>query len=287
MRRASLAFKFRLSPSMLDVSSLEEYFATWARGRRAGGFTWSGISIMGIVNLLRDFRAGQEFDPSLLGFFINTFYFSRKALFAAISRCAPNLRGRLLDVGCGSMPYKRLFSSATSYTGMEIEGSSKRVDVYYGGAGFPFEDASFDSVVATQVLEHSFSPELFVGECARVLKDGGVLLLTVPFIWGEHEIPYDFGRYSSFGLKALLERNGFEIQTLERICVGPLALAQLASAFLHEALRGVFGWRIANLLCPWLSLPVNLFALIVRPFSGFVNGVYLDNVALAVKKPVK
>jgi hypothetical protein len=140
---------------------------------------------------------------------------------------------------------------------MEIEGSSKRVDVYYGGAGFPFEDASFDSVVATPVLEHSFSPNFSSGnapggEGRRSLVVDGALHM------GEHEIPYDFGRYSSFGLKALLERNGFEIQSWSGFA-SALALAQLASAFFARSLA----WRL------WLAYrqpPLSLALASRQPF---------------------
>ena len=58
--------------------------------------------------------------------------------------------------------------------------------------------------MCNQVLEHVFNPDDFVREIARVLKPGGALLLTVPFVWNEHEQPYDYARYSSFGLRAFL-----------------------------------------------------------------------------------
>ena len=66
-------------------------------------------------------------------------------------------------------------------------------------------------VVANEVFEHVFNPLDFLGVIKRVLRPGGMLLMTVPFVWDEHEQPYDFARYSSFGIKSVLEKNGFEI----------------------------------------------------------------------------
>src|SRR5437764_602685 len=146
---------------------------------------------------------------------VNPFYFARKGLFDAVGKLAPNVRGKVLDVGCGSKPYRELFT-VDSYIGLDTarsghDHSHSQVDVEYDGEVFPFADAEFDSVVCFQVLEHVFHPEQFLGEIRRVLRPGGKLLLTVPFVWDEHEQPYDFARYSSFGLRHLLEAGSFEL----------------------------------------------------------------------------
>ena len=63
---------------------------------------------------------------------------------------------------------------------------------------------------------------------SRVLKDGGLLWLSVPFIWGEHEVPFDFRRYSSFGLKKLVQENGgLDVVYFEKMYPGPDALSRL------------------------------------------------------------
>jgi SAM-dependent methyltransferase len=67
------------------------------------------------------------------------------------------------------------------------------------------------------VLEHVFNPDDFLNEVNRVLKPSGKLLLTVPFVWDEHEQPYDYARYSSFGLRSLLEKHGFSIVKHEKV----------------------------------------------------------------------
>src|SRR5665647_2047822 len=102
----------------------------------------------------------QMFFPGWLGIFINPFYFARAGLRDAMSEFAPTLSGRLLDVGCGSKPYRSLFT-VDAYIGMDIDSEVARsrgiADHFYDGNAFPFVDGSFDSVLCNQVLEHVFN----------------------------------------------------------------------------------------------------------------------------------
>ena len=149
----------------------------------------------------------QKFHPTWLGVFINPFYFARSCLDKAIQEFAASMKGKLLDVGCGSKPYKKYFANIKSYTGLEIDSDRARTrdiaDFYYDGNTFPFADNTFDILLCNQVLEHVFNPDVFLQEINRVLQPNGKLLLTVPFVWDEHEQPFDYARYSTFGLKYL------------------------------------------------------------------------------------
>ena len=82
-------------------------------------------------------------------------------------------------------------------------------------AEIPVEDARFDHVLLTQVLEHIPEPARVLAELHRVLKPGGTLWLTAPLFYAEHERPYDFFRYTQFGLRHVLESTGFEVQELD------------------------------------------------------------------------
>ncbi|ETR65887.1 MAG: type 11 methyltransferase [Candidatus Magnetoglobus multicellularis str. Araruama] len=73
----------------------------------------------------------------------------------------------------------------------------------------PFDDNSADTVVSFQVMEHLSEPKIFLSECYRILKPNASLLFTVPFMWHVHEAPYDFFRYTRYGLKYLLKHSGF------------------------------------------------------------------------------
>src|SRR5205823_6133959 len=167
-----------------------------------------------ILSSLKTLVHRQEFAPGFLGLFTNPFYFARKGLYGHVKALAPYVTGRTLDVGCGRKPYEPLFA-ATEYVGLEIDTpetrQARRADHFYDGQAFPFPDAEFDSVITSQVLEHVFTPDAFLEEIRRVLKPGGALLLTIPFVWDEHSQPFDYARYSSFGLQSLLQKHGFEI----------------------------------------------------------------------------
>ena len=128
-------------------------------------------------------------------------------------------RGTLLDVGCGKKPYKDLFATRVSnYVGLEyvktIHGF-QNVDVVGDSMDLPFKDNSFDNAVSFQVLEHVREPLQFLDEVFRVIKPSGFLLLTTPFMWGEHEAPFDYFRYTRYGLTYLAEKAGFEIISIE------------------------------------------------------------------------
>jgi len=235
----------------------------------------------------RDFKYKQDFHPGLAGIFTNPFYFARKGLRKGIVSLAPEITGQVIDVGCGRKPYRSLFSTDT-YIGLDIENpghshENEDIDVFYDGKVFPFENESFDNALCNQVLEHVFNPDEFLKEIHRVLKPGGKLLLTVPFAWDEHEQPFDFARYSSFGLKHLMEQAGFTIETSIKSVNDSRALAQLWNTFIYKKTVTKSG-ALNLLITALLMAPVTLFWSIIWPIFGKSRDFYLDNIILAVKK---
>lgn len=229
---------------------------------------------------LKAYYAEQMMQPGLVGLFVNPFYFARKALYRAMKEFGRDIRGRVLDVGCGARPYEHLVQ-ATHYVGLEIPGrKSVRADVLYGGGGFPFADCSFDAVICNQVLEHVFRPDAFLREIARVLTERGRLLVTVPFVWDEHEQPRDYARYSSFGLAALLQQNGFSILQQRKTAGDARVLFQLLNAYLYKltATRNPYVNFAAALL---LMAPVNVLGSVVALIAPRNPDLFLDNVVLA------
>jgi SAM-dependent methyltransferase len=75
----------------------------------------------------------------------------------------------------------------------------------------PFPDASFDTALSMQVLEHVREPWTAVSEMARILRPGGTAIVSVPFVYPFHSDPHDYFRYSEEGLKSLFERSGLKI----------------------------------------------------------------------------
>lgn len=235
------------------------------------------------MSWLGDRYSREQFQPSGLGVLVNPFYFARKGLFDAITRVAPNVRGKVLDVGCGSKPYRDLFS-VDSYIGLDTARSGhdhtrSQVDVEYDGETFPFSNGEFDSVVCFQVLEHVFHPQRFLQEIRRVLRPSGTLLLTVPFVWDEHEQPFDYARYSSFGLRHLLEANGFEPLDAIKSCPDVRVLFQLANAYAYKLLRPKGKLSLLGSLC--VTAPITAAGILTHQVFPRNLDLYLDNVVLA------
>jgi SAM-dependent methyltransferase len=227
----------------------------------------------------------QMFFPGLLGLFVNPFYFARSGLRDAMTEFAPMLSGRLLDVGCGTKPYRSLFAVDT-YIGLDIDSETSRkrgiADHFYDGNVFPFADSSFDAVLCNQVLEHVFNPDEFLGEIVRVLKPGGKLLLTVPFVWDEHEQPYDYARYSSFGLRALLEKQGLKVLQHKKLGADASILFQLANAYLFKITQGL-PRSFKLLLTASVMAFINVLGLFARRLLPNNPDLFLDHVVLAEK----
>jgi SAM-dependent methyltransferase len=123
---------------------------------------------------------------------------------------------RVLDAGAGTQPYRDLFAHA-QYESADFEA----VDKAYAPSTYvcdlraiPVEDARFDRVVLNQVLEHLPDPGAVLAELRRVLKADGKIICTCPLFYEEHEQPYDFYRYTQFGLRHLFEGAGFRIEEL-------------------------------------------------------------------------
>lgn len=127
----------------------------------------------------------------------------RQTILDAVRAFAPSASGCLLDVGCGHKPYARLFLPyVQEYIGLDLVESAagNDADVIGSVLALPFDDASFDTVIATQVIEHVAEPWVMMREIARVLRPGGRVLVTAPLFWPLHETPHDYYRYTSYGL---------------------------------------------------------------------------------------
>lgn len=228
---------------------------------------------------------GHSHNPTWLGLVIDPFYLARKSLWCAVREFASHLHGQLLDVGCGTKPYEDLFAVA-GYVGLDIEsGRTKslgRADDLYDGKRFPYEDTRFDSILCNQVLEHVFNPDEFLGEMRRVMKPGGKLLMTLPFLWDEHEQPYDYARYTTFGLKALLERNGFKIIVQRKLLADASLFCQLINAYVFKAWRTrIFALNV--FLTVAIVFPLNLLGILVARILPRNPDMFLDQVVLAEK----
>jgi len=122
--------------------------------------------------------------------------------------------GRLLDAGCGNKPYEPWYGPLVSRS-VGIDATGERADAIGLLDALPFDDMTFDTVLCTEVLEHVRDIERAVQEIRRVLVPGGHALVTVPFLYPVHEAPYDYTRFTHYGLRNLLERHGLEVLSVE------------------------------------------------------------------------
>jgi SAM-dependent methyltransferase len=164
--------------------------------------------------------------------FIAASPFDREAIHAFMSRAAASLPAgaRVLDAGAGDAPYRELFAHCdyrTSDWSNSVHEGGRSADVVASLDALPLPDAQLDAVLNTQVLEHVADPQAVLTELGRVLAPGGELWLTVPLVNELHEEPYDFFRYTPYGLTTLLERAGFEVVAIEPLTGFYTTLAML------------------------------------------------------------
>ena len=204
----------------------------------------------------------EEFNPKIIGLFLPG-YFMAKEIYRNMLRLMPNLKGRLLDIGCGSKPHKDMLN-VNEHIGIEIDDDGRQnhkyADVLYNGEEMPFDDKSFDSALASEVLEHVFNPDTLLRETNRVLKIDGIFLLSTPFLWEEHGQPYDYARYTSFGLKYILEKKGFKIIEQVKCGNGVEVVFQKLSNYFFRAFKLKFPFVIIIFL---IIFPINIIGLIV------------------------
>jgi 2-polyprenyl-3-methyl-5-hydroxy-6-metoxy-1,4-benzoquinol methylase len=137
--------------------------------------------------------------------------------------------GALVDIGCGKVPlYETYRDCTTEVVCVDWANSlheNPHVDAYANlNAGLPFSDRCFDTILATDVLEHLRSPALFWAEASRVLRPRGKVIVGVPFLYWIHEQPHDHGRYTEYRLRAWCEENGLSILSIAPYA-GPLSVA--------------------------------------------------------------
>jgi SAM-dependent methyltransferase len=155
-------------------------------------------------------------------------------------------KGNVLDVGCGNKPYLELFDHVDSYMGCDVVQSSRNlVDVICPATDLKFESNQFDTVFCTQVLEHVDDHRKAIEEICRVLKPGGNFVFSVPFSWELHEEPYDYFRFTKYGIEFLMNKYGFEkIEIIHNggkwAAVGQLRLSMIWSRFRNNPRRATW-----------------------------------------------
>jgi len=158
--------------------------------------------------------------------------------------------GRLVDLGCAGVPlygyYKKYISEVVCVDWADSFHESSHLDIVQDlNQPLQLEDNQFDTALLSDVLEHIREPQNLINEVYRVLKPGGKLIINVPFMYWLHEDPYDYFRYTKYGLEYLLRNSGFEIVLLDEYGGAP------------EVVADIFAKNIKKL--PVLGKPIALF----------------------------
>jgi SAM-dependent methyltransferase len=185
-------------------------------------------------------------------------FYIRTSIFNSLKSNLPNFKGKLLDIGCGKMPYRDFVldnSLVQQYVGLDIDTAiaydiNIKADYTWDGVKMPFENECFETAFGTEVLEHCPNPLIIFNEVNRVLRKEGVFFFTIPFLWPLHEVPNDEFRFTPFALDRMLKETGFENITIKATGGWHASMAQMLGLWVK---RSPLGNRQRGLLTYFLK----------------------------------
>lgn len=193
----------------------------------------------------------------------------------AYSRNLEHFKGRLLDLGCGEVPFYAAYRDRVSeiicvdWDGTDHD--SIHVDQFCDlTRDLPFGE-EFDTVLISDVLEHIPNPDNVWREIYRVIKPGGRVLLNVPFFYQLHEQPYDFYRYTEYALERFAKLNGFHVVYLESIGGVPEIIADILAKMTHRI--------------PLVAMAIQRLALLLKPISRRTSATFPFGYFMVLEKP--
>lgn len=192
------------------------------------------VQLLGIVRSLRAFLA--EYEP---------------------------IGGSILDLGCGEQPFRRMFSDAAQYVGLDIPSGfgmshSHHNLLLFDGSKIPIRSASIDLVLATEILEHVNDVQRLLSEVMRVLRPGGRVFLTTPWSARIHYEPFDFRRVSPHGMAQYATETGLRLEHVEsRGGLAAVISNKILVSYLGRASANPAWWIAIIALAPlWIPLHI-------------------------------
>ena len=186
-----------------------------------------------------------------------------------LRRDCAGLAGTVVDVGCAEGLPRNFLPAGTEYIGLDYYATATdwygtKPDVFGDAQSLPIADRCVDHVLLLDVLEHLESPSKCISEVGRVLKEGGSLIIQVPFMYPIHDAPLDFHRWTSHGLQVAAEQNGFSIASSAAIG-HPLETAALTANIAVS--KTILNWMssrnplaLALVLLPFFTVATNILA---------------------------
>lgn len=177
----------------------------------------------------------------------------------------------ILDIGSGNSQYGGVLESSNRLYRLDYPQTNQRYrgspDVYADACNLPFKTGSLDIVFLFEVLEHLVADDQALREIHRVLKSGGKIYASVPFVYPVHDAPHDYRRYTIHGLRLLLNEAGFVCHKEIQHGNSFITVLQMLNLAMLEAVRDVLGKRgnalglmLAIFVYP-LCITVNLIGL--------------------------
>ena len=180
-----------------------------------------------------------------------------------------HLTGNVLDVGCADRWVETHCSAEAKYIGLDLLVTGRGLydahpDVFADAAHLPLIEGSIDAVVCLEVLEHVRHPQAALAEFARVLKPGGTMLFSMPFLYPIHDAPHDFQRLTQYGLHRDLDLAGFDVVRLRKTGHAIRAAALLLSLALVGGMHARRRWF------DYLRLPPALLGVLIVNIVGML-----------------
>lgn len=181
------------------------------------------------------------------------------------SNAAPGAKA--LDAGCGGQPFRPLLEKmGYDYVGLDaVQNPEGTVDVLGALDAVDLPEVAargpYDLILCTEVMEHVAFWDRAFDNLSGWLAPGGRLVITAPFFWKLHEVPYDFWRPTLYAYRAYAARFGLrEVDAAEAGHARLVAATALAQLDIRERSTGAYGifWR--KVFSLWRHIGVKLLA---------------------------
>ena len=194
--------------------------------------------------------------------------------------------GTLIDIGCGNGALRKQLPATVQYFGVDYPttialGYTGYAEIHADASMLPLATASVDTVAMLDVLEHIAEPENALAEASRVLKKRGKLLVHVPFLYPLHDEPYDYHRWTKYGLQYLAKQHGLEIiEIRESTSSLETAAAIFVIALSKASLDSIMQRKIILVITPLILLMIPIINIVgwllgrLMPESGFMPFSY-------------